>query len=168
MFIQLAKAAARRHLWKRSSASLLQLFPGSQSITMLLQAQCLQRPRAFSSDQDASEHLSSDGDTSEFLCSNKARIFVENLGVRTKDFEHNYGSSEKLNSMIESAKEAAKIDFKLDKLKQLYKRVRPEFVSRLLIHNHPFDDPCTHWLRYQTHARIEKPRFTSCYDLMFD
>lgn len=104
----------------------------------------------------------------DFLCSKRAKNFISNLEVRTHDFPDGYGSSQQLQSDIDASLKVTEERYKKDALESMYNElVRPELVSRMLIHNHKFDDSCMHWLAYQTHRRTKKkPRFISSYDLM--
>ncbi|XP_066328207.1 uncharacterized protein [Miscanthus floridulus] len=104
----------------------------------------------------------------DFLCSKRAKNFISSLEVKTQDFADGYGSSQQLQSEIKASLRVTNQRYSKDVLEPMYHRlVRPELVSRMLIHKHKFDDTCTHWLTYQTHGRTKKkPRFISSYDLM--
>nr|TKW15746.1 hypothetical protein SEVIR_5G256700v2 [Setaria viridis] len=160
MIRQLLKVAAGHHT-RQCSSSYLHWVPRTPHFLLpSLELLCINRPtRFFTTDRD---HLT------RFLCSKKASQHVRDLNVETEDVGVHFVGSQQLCSQIEDAKDSIAKDFDLEKLKDLYCRhVRPELVSRLLIHNHKFNDISTHWLKYQTHARINnRPRFTSCYDVM--
>lgn len=104
----------------------------------------------------------------DFLCSNRAKKFVESLKANTHEFNDESGSTEMLESELTASIADTKKKYDKAMLKSLYlKLVRPELLSRALIHSHPLNHPFTSWLAHQTHGHLKKkPRFISSYDLM--
>ncbi|KAL6622555.1 hypothetical protein ACP70R_032434 [Stipagrostis hirtigluma subsp. patula] len=163
MIKELAKVVAGRHSRQRLQPSLLHLLGGTgrrsvQAEPVVTPLPLHWRSRCFSS------HL----EDSSFLCSYKARQLLENIDASIKDFIPCAGRTQVLESLISQAEKATEVNFSLQKMKDVYyETIRPELVSKFLIHTHELDDVCTQWLHYQTHSRMKRrPRYISCYDLM--
>lgn len=153
------KAAARHRSSRHLSSCIPWVSPISQSMSPLMGYQdwpCNRRS------------LSTNRFPEDFLCSYKAKLQVQRLPILTEDFVHHFTKSDLLTAEIKEAMLSVGKEFSLEKLKELYyKIVRPELLSRLLLHQHPLKDEKTHWLNYQIHARVgNRPRFTTSYDVM--
>ncbi|KAK3124178.1 hypothetical protein QOZ80_7BG0582960 [Eleusine coracana subsp. coracana] len=159
MLRQLVKVASRHNSNQRLSSCLL------CALSTLQSPPTLTRVQDWPLNQRS---LSTESYPDDLLCSKKAMLQIESLPLETQDFGHRFVESNLLSAELEKAMNAVEMDFDLEKLKELYYRfVRPELLSRLLIHNRKFEDGNTHWLNYQTHARMgDRPRFTTCYDIM--